>query len=1200
MLAKLKVFWFSLCDRRRMLLILAIVTCILVLLAGLWQKWYREPLYIALMAPTSGISADAGREMEQGTRLYLEQINRQGGVQGHPVKLLVFDDQSSPEVGRQKAQEIVDDERISVALGSWLSSVSIPAGAVYEQAGLAAISGAASSDQLTAQNSTYFQVLPNTQQQGVFIANYLKQILKINQATVISNSQDPFSQRMAQAFIANFQGLGGHLAHQFDLATQAGQPEDKTQAITEQLLQFDESELGTIVLLTLSSNAADIVIQMKRMGVNLPIVGGDGLSSENFLSRLRQTPEGATQPGYFSDGIYVAVALLYDTADEAAQIFRTQFIAAYGQEPTAFGAIAYDAARVAVAALEQSQIAQTKTPSQAKRYAVFQALARMTRPETAVQGLQGKLQFTPNRTVESGWTMGVFSHQKLISAPTQLRYIDDPSTVRDLQSQLKAEKIIYAGGKYGYVTPVIYTGLELNEVSALDIRNETYEIDFLLWFRYPQTLDSKAVENVEFINATQPTVLGEPFHEVVKDGMKVRAFRQKVNFKTSFDFRKYPFDSQQLYLTFRNRVLDRKNLIYIPDIVGMETLENQDINKKTRNSNILDRLTTWSFKNARIFETTDKINSTLGNLELIGSDSGVNYSLFNLVLEIERKWLAFSVNDILPLSCFVWLLYLLLFEPFDKLSPGSLSGILLGVVFFHVGLRLNLPNGVAYVTGLDMVFYVVYGAIVFQTLLFLLASTRKSKQAKTHRTRWVLQWTKRVFPLYFLLAALGIGLHYGLITPKQWWAHSTAPSNTPNPPLTSPLAATPDRLLFQTWKPEYREALHRLFHEPAPSTHPLTATISVEHLFMPYDNYGDFLSLQFQKQAAPDLFFVRPYIDEKLFVQGNITELTDFPNLDQTYAAQDLAPWTTDAGQVYGIPLGSVVHGVFYNADLFAQQNVRPPQTWEELLDVAEQLQGAGILPFANSWANSDSELYDPVFINLVPNFTSGRAGRLAYEQGDRCLNDPNMVAAYQALAELSPYLDPEPRSQIESKQRFLSGQAAMLVSGSWQLVIFKSANPGFEWRVFPMPAPAGQQPGHTVFHPDFALALNANSPHPEAAKAWLAWFMSREGAEFVSNELIGNIISRREPVALSDPLAQQMFSFTQARPTDVRWTYPKLHSKIPAGTDLAKDGAKAVILGEMTPQEAADRLQDGVAQWYGPAQTCPQAGQLEKTQAVH
>lgn len=136
------------------------------------------------------------------------------------------------------------------------------------------------------------------------------------------------------------------------------------------------------------------------------------------------------------------------------------------------------------------------------------------------------------------------------------------------------------------------------------------------------------------------------------------------------------------------------------------------------------------------------------------------------------------------------------------------------------------------------------------------------------------------------------------------------------------------------------------------------------------------------------------------------------------------------------------------------------------------------------------------------------------------------------------------------------------------------------------MPAPAGQ-PGHVVFHPDFAIGINANSSHLDEAKRWLAWTMTPEGADFISNSLVGNFLERHNPPPLQDSTARLMFSFTQERGTDVRWTYPKLHQKIPAGNTLSKESARAVMQGEITPKVAADRLQQGLAEWYGPAQTC-------------
>jgi len=60
------------------------------------NPWRRDPVLVGLEAPLSGAQRDNGRDMWRGAQLAAEQLNREGGILGRPVKLLRADDQADP------------------------------------------------------------------------------------------------------------------------------------------------------------------------------------------------------------------------------------------------------------------------------------------------------------------------------------------------------------------------------------------------------------------------------------------------------------------------------------------------------------------------------------------------------------------------------------------------------------------------------------------------------------------------------------------------------------------------------------------------------------------------------------------------------------------------------------------------------------------------------------------------------------------------------------------------------------------------------------------------------------------------------------------------------------------------------------------------------------------------------------------------
>lgn len=201
-------------------------------------------------------------------------------------------------------------------------------------------------------------------------------------------------------------------------------------------------------------------------------------------------------------------------------------------------------------------------------------------------------------------------------------------------------------------------------------------------------------------------------------------------------------------------------------------------------------------------------------------------------------------------------------------------------------------------------------------------------------------------------------------------------------------------------------------------------------------DYNAVLRTQLTGGTGPDLMYVRSYkVGQDLYADGFLEPLTELlPILEENYTVGSLEAWSLD-GVPFAVPFMAVSHGIYYNVDLFKKHNLEIPQTWEELLAVAEKLKAAGVIPFANG-SKDEWDMNEIVFMNLLPNFIGGRDARLEYETGQVPFNDEKMVSAFQALQDLAPYLPvgQEGVSYYDAQQLFLLGRAAMFLAapGMW------------------------------------------------------------------------------------------------------------------------------------------------------------------------
>src|SRR5579883_3471558 len=74
-----------------------------------------SPIKIGLLQPLTGIYANQGIDHSDGFKLYLESINNT--VAGHPIQLIVADDQGQPDVGLTKAKQLVENDKVQILAG---------------------------------------------------------------------------------------------------------------------------------------------------------------------------------------------------------------------------------------------------------------------------------------------------------------------------------------------------------------------------------------------------------------------------------------------------------------------------------------------------------------------------------------------------------------------------------------------------------------------------------------------------------------------------------------------------------------------------------------------------------------------------------------------------------------------------------------------------------------------------------------------------------------------------------------------------------------------------------------------------------------------------------------------------------------------------------------------------------------------------
>ena len=95
-----------------------------------------DDVVIGALLPMTGGNAPNGAQKKAGYEIAIEEVNAQGGIAalgGAKMKLVVRDHEGKPDVGARLANAIINDDKVSVVVGTYQSGVSIPVARVTER-----------------------------------------------------------------------------------------------------------------------------------------------------------------------------------------------------------------------------------------------------------------------------------------------------------------------------------------------------------------------------------------------------------------------------------------------------------------------------------------------------------------------------------------------------------------------------------------------------------------------------------------------------------------------------------------------------------------------------------------------------------------------------------------------------------------------------------------------------------------------------------------------------------------------------------------------------------------------------------------------------------------------------------------------------------------------------------------------------------
>lgn len=315
-----------------------------VLILGAFSAFAADPIKIGSVLSVTGPAAFLGDPELKTLQMYVEDINKKGGVLGRPLELVHYDDGSDAGKANGFTKRLIEDDKVDVLVGGTTTGATMSAAPLVEKAGIPFISLAGAVVIVEPVKKWLFKT-PHTDRMAaekVFEDMKKRGISKV-------------------ALLSETSGFGGSgkkesegVAAKYGITLVANEtygPKDTD--MSPQLTKIKGTPgVQAVFIFGLGQGPAIATKNFKQLSVNLPLYHAHGVASEEFIKLAGPAAEGIRLP---TAALLVANKLNdKDPQKAVAQGYSKAFEARWKTDVSTFGGHAYDGLMLAVDAIKRA------------------------------------------------------------------------------------------------------------------------------------------------------------------------------------------------------------------------------------------------------------------------------------------------------------------------------------------------------------------------------------------------------------------------------------------------------------------------------------------------------------------------------------------------------------------------------------------------------------------------------------------------------------------------------------------------------------------------------------------------------------------------------------------------------------------------------------------------------------------------------
>lgn len=296
-----------------------------------------EAIKVGVYGPLSGDAASVGQSEVDGVKLAVKQINDAGGVNGRPIELVVEDDAQDPATAVSAVNKLVYSDKVTAVIGTVNSSCTLASMEVTKKAKVPHITPISSGAAVTESGNDYIiRIQASDLLQAGGIAKYAVETLGAKKIGCLYQSDD-YGTGAMEVIVDTLKGYNMELA--------ANEAFDASAVdVTSQLLNVKNAGCDALIMYTMYQQGALISKQARQMGMDIPLMGGGGLTNAKLY-----TLGGDAVVGLVNTQTFFANS---DAVNQVSADFIKAFEAEYGKTPDSNNAMSYDSVLALVEGLK--------------------------------------------------------------------------------------------------------------------------------------------------------------------------------------------------------------------------------------------------------------------------------------------------------------------------------------------------------------------------------------------------------------------------------------------------------------------------------------------------------------------------------------------------------------------------------------------------------------------------------------------------------------------------------------------------------------------------------------------------------------------------------------------------------------------------------------------------------------------------------